>query len=57
MTEQARVEQVLVPQPPMDPLPLADYLNCLCTVEQQTTALFGMLKVTGRLLFLCFFGS
>eukprot|EP00904_Undaria_pinnatifida_P003770 jgi/Undpi1/13394/HiC_scaffold_8.g03053.m1 len=41
---QARVEQVLVPQPPMDPLPLADYLNCLCTVEQQTAALFGMLK-------------
>ncbi|CAM9743759.1 unnamed protein product, partial [Ectocarpus fasciculatus] len=41
---QARVEQVLSPQAPMEPLPLADYLNCLCTVEQQTAALFGMLK-------------
>ncbi|CAN0144396.1 unnamed protein product, partial [Pylaiella littoralis] len=41
---QARVEQVLLPQAPMEPLPLADYLNCLCTVEQQTAALFGMLK-------------
>eukprot|EP00752_Nemacystus_decipiens_P010830 g9629.t1 len=41
---QARVEQVLSPQPPMEPLPLPDYLNCLCTVEQQTAALFGMLK-------------
>ncbi len=43
---QARVEQVLSPQAPMEPLPLADYLNCLCTVEQQTAALFGMLKVS-----------
>ncbi|CAM9479806.1 unnamed protein product, partial [Ectocarpus sp. 4 AP-2014] len=41
---QARVEQVLSPQAPVEPLPLADYLNCLCTVEQQTAALFGMLK-------------
>eukprot|EP00903_Cladosiphon_okamuranus_P022367 g20571.t1 len=41
---QARVEQVLSPQAPMEPLPLPDYLNCLCTVEQQTAALFGMLK-------------
>lgn len=45
---QARVEQVLSPQPPQEPLPLADYLNCLCTVEQQTSALFGMLKVRPR---------
>ena len=40
------MEQVLSPQAPMEPLPLPDYLNCLCTVEQQTAALFGMLKVS-----------
>ncbi|CAM9953203.1 unnamed protein product, partial [Choristocarpus tenellus] len=41
---QARVEGVLSPPPPSEPLPLADYLNCLCTVEQKTAALFDMLK-------------
>ncbi|CAN0427568.1 unnamed protein product, partial [Discosporangium mesarthrocarpum] len=41
---QARVEAVLSPPPPVEPLPLADYLNCLCTVEQKTGALFEMLK-------------
>lgn len=45
-TMKARVEQVLSPQAPIDPLPLPDYLNCLCTVEQQTAALFGMLKAS-----------
>lgn len=40
------MEQVLSPQAPMEPLPLPDYLNCLCTVEQQTAALFGMLKAS-----------
>lgn len=44
--KKARVEQVLSPQAPMEPLPLPDYLNCLCTVEQQTAALFGMLKAS-----------
>ncbi|CAM9682371.1 unnamed protein product, partial [Phaeothamnion confervicola] len=41
---QARVEAVLSPAPPGEPLPLPDYLNCLCTVEQQTMALFDLLK-------------
>jgi hypothetical protein len=50
MLQQARVEQVLSPPPPLDPLPLPDYLNCLCMVEQQTMALFDMLKAHNLLL-------
>jgi hypothetical protein len=50
MSQQARVEQVLSPPPPLDPLPLPDYLNCLCMVEQQTMALFDMLKAHNLLL-------
>ncbi|CAM9358850.1 unnamed protein product [Chrysoparadoxa australica] len=41
---QARVENVLSPPAPIEPLPLPDYLNCLSMVEQQTMALFEMLK-------------
>ena len=40
---QARVEEVLSPQPPQPPLPLVDYLDVLCMVHEKTTALFLML--------------
>mmetsp|Transcript_6316 Transcript_6316/g.9453 ORF Transcript_6316/g.9453 Transcript_6316/m.9453 type:complete len:597 (-) Transcript_6316:737-2527(-) len=47
---QVRVEQVLCPPPPSDPLPLSDYLDCLATVEQQTWALFDLLKAQAKAL-------
>jgi hypothetical protein len=36
---QAKVDSILVPQPPRPPLPLADYLDALVTVREKLSAL------------------